>query len=48
LEAGLHLSENPHLARDTSLTARCFRSFISDWFRVMRISQVENWDSSRN
>jgi hypothetical protein len=29
----------------TSFVLRSLRSFMSDWFRVMRISQVENWES---
>jgi len=31
---------------DISFMLRCFRNFISDWFTVMRISQVENWQAS--
>src|SRR5947209_7204020 len=33
---------------DASFVARCFRSFMSDWFTVMRKIQVENLESSRN
>lgn len=29
------------------LVERCFLSFMRDSFTAMRISQVENWDSSR-
>ena len=34
-------------SKKTSLWVRCFRNFIGNWFAVMRISQVENWESSR-
>src|SRR5579871_1378873 len=41
-------SDSKSWYKETSLWARCFRSFISDWFTVMRISQVENCASSLN
>jgi len=35
-------------SRETSLGARCFRSFISNWFTVIRVSHLEDCASSLN
>ena len=42
-----HSSFSKSSSRDISFVLRCLRSFISDWFTVIRISQVENRQASR-